>query len=171
MLLLTDSIFPGKTPGNAQQGMKSLAQRLVCCALYCSLLLVYARYELGQTSVAEGGPAIYDMLGFVEHYGNMGFGHYTACARDLGSADRQWRRYDDSRVSAVKESELGFGNEGECCKLAIYFHAPRARPIKKGAHARACQCTPCACTVSHVTTTRAAPYLLFYSRRKHHSFI
>jgi hypothetical protein len=62
-------------------------------------------------------PPIYDLFGVCNHYGRMGFGHYTAFARDLGyatsvsdSSDHlqqdlapigQWYEFDDDSCEIV----------------------------------------------------------------------
>jgi Ubiquitin C-terminal hydrolase len=45
-------------------------------------------------------PAIYDLFGVVNHYGRMGFGHYTAFARRWNEykIEDQWMLFDDSSV-------------------------------------------------------------------------
>lgn len=50
-------------------------------------------------------PAEYDLFAVVNHYGRMGFGHYTAFARswDETGVSRQWNLFDDSRVTPVGE--------------------------------------------------------------------
>ncbi|CAH1783519.1 unnamed protein product, partial [Owenia fusiformis] len=49
----------------------------------------------------DHGPALYDLIGVVNHYGGMGGGHYTAYG--LNSNDKQWHHFDDSSVSSVDE--------------------------------------------------------------------
>ena len=47
-------------------------------------------------------PAIYDCFGVVNHYGRMGFGHYTAYVREWDETSMgDWKLCDDARVSAV----------------------------------------------------------------------
>lgn len=50
-------------------------------------------------------PAIYDLFGVVNHYGRLGFGHYTAFARrwDENGIDKDWALFDDSSVRSVGE--------------------------------------------------------------------
>jgi ubiquitin C-terminal hydrolase len=50
---------------------------------------------------AEGEGTVYDLFAVCNHYGRMGFGHYTAAARDWeGSGlSAQWFSYDDNDVS------------------------------------------------------------------------
>ena len=45
-------------------------------------------------------PAAYDLFGVVNHYGRMGFGHYTAFARRWNefNIEDEWRLFDDSSV-------------------------------------------------------------------------
>eukprot|EP00003_Mantamonas_plastica_P023680 TRINITY_DN4296_c0_g1_i4.p1 TRINITY_DN4296_c0_g1~~TRINITY_DN4296_c0_g1_i4.p1 ORF type:complete len:555 (+),score=232.01 TRINITY_DN4296_c0_g1_i4:504-2168(+) len=53
--------------------------------------------------VDEDNPPIYDLYAVSNHYGNMGFGHYTAFARNKD--DGAWYEYDDSRVTRVNDPE------------------------------------------------------------------
>ena len=53
-------------------------------------------------------PAIYDCFAVVNHYGRMGFGHYTAYARSWNeqgfvSSMDDWHLYDDSQVRTVHD--------------------------------------------------------------------
>ena len=50
-------------------------------------------------------PAMYDLFGVVNHYGRLGFGHYTAFARrwDESGMDEDWALFDDSSVRSVGE--------------------------------------------------------------------
>jgi len=52
-------------------------------------------------------PAIYDCFAVVNHYGRMGFGHYTAFARqwdETGISD-EWALFDDSSVRTVLQPQ------------------------------------------------------------------
>mmetsp|Transcript_5911 Transcript_5911/g.20847 ORF Transcript_5911/g.20847 Transcript_5911/m.20847 type:complete len:708 (-) Transcript_5911:49-2172(-) len=52
---------------------------------------------------AEDNPYLYDLYAVINHYGDAGFGHYTAFA--LSPGNDQWYLFDDSRVTkAAKES-------------------------------------------------------------------
>ncbi|CAD5118594.1 DgyrCDS7280 [Dimorphilus gyrociliatus] len=48
---------------------------------------------------------IYDLVGVVNHYGNMLGGHYTAVCRS-GHPDKKWHIYDDKQVNKIMESEV-----------------------------------------------------------------
>ena len=52
-------------------------------------------------------PAIYDCFGVVNHYGRMGFGHYTAFARhwDESGMSDEWALFDDSSVRPVLHAQ------------------------------------------------------------------
>lgn len=54
--------------------------------------------------------AVYDLFAVCNHYGRMGFGHYTAFTRDWSSADNslseQWYMFDDDSVSPVAANEV-----------------------------------------------------------------
>ena len=60
-------------------------------------------------SAADGNAdALYDLFGVCNHYGRMGFGHYTAYNRDWlldGQLGTQWYKVDDEDVSEVKDPE------------------------------------------------------------------
>ena len=47
---------------------------------------------------------IYDCYAVSNHYGNMGFGHYTAYARS--PTDDKWYEFDDSSVSQIRASDV-----------------------------------------------------------------
>ncbi len=51
---------------------------------------------------------IYDLIGVINHYGRMGFGHYTAYCRDWvgDQLDDTWRCYDDDHVTVVDKSKI-----------------------------------------------------------------
>ena len=51
---------------------------------------------------------IYDLFGVINHYGRMGFGHYTAYARSWegDSLSEQWYQYDDDDVRKIDSSEV-----------------------------------------------------------------
>lgn len=53
--------------------------------------------------VNESVPAIYDLFAVTNHFGRMGFGHYTAYARrwDESSISDDWALFDDSSVRSV----------------------------------------------------------------------
>ena len=47
---------------------------------------------------------IYDCYAVSNHFGSMGFGHYTAFAKNALSG--KWYEFDDSRVSQVSQNSL-----------------------------------------------------------------
>ena len=47
------------------------------------------------------GEIIYELYAISNHYGNMGFGHYTAFAKN--ALDNEWYEFDDSHVTKVKD--------------------------------------------------------------------
>ncbi|WEW57010.1 ubiquitin C-terminal hydrolase [Emydomyces testavorans] len=57
--------------------------------------------ELDMTGRAQapddGKSMLYDLIAVDNHYGGLGGGHYTACAKSF--VDGNWYEYDDSRVS------------------------------------------------------------------------
>jgi ubiquitin carboxyl-terminal hydrolase 4/11 len=44
----------------------------------------------------DDGTLKYDLFGCVNHFGNLGFGHYTAYAKN--HIDGKWYNFDDSSV-------------------------------------------------------------------------
>jgi len=46
---------------------------------------------------------VYELYAISNHYGNMGFGHYTAYCKN--ALDNDWYDFDDSHVSQVSNSE------------------------------------------------------------------
>lgn len=52
-------------------------------------------------------PAVYDLFGVINHFGRLGFGHYTAVARewDDSSLSPLWTLFDDSKSRRIEESE------------------------------------------------------------------
>jgi ubiquitin C-terminal hydrolase len=54
--------------------------------------------------VQDKVPAIYDLFGITNHFGRLGFGHYTAFARswdEQKGMSTDWALFDDSSVRAV----------------------------------------------------------------------
>lgn len=62
-----------------------------------------SQYVIGKESLAEG-KMIYDCYAVSNHFGQMGFGHYTAYAKN--PITDKWYEFDDSRVSQVNSSQL-----------------------------------------------------------------
>ena len=56
------------------------------------------------SSQTSNEPLIYDLFGVSNHYGNMGFGHYTAYA--MNWKDQQWYHFDDSSCQKVSTSKI-----------------------------------------------------------------
>jgi len=61
-----------------------------------------------------GDSMIYDCYAVSNHYGNMGFGHYTAYGKN--PLTKKWYEFDDSRVSLVNESDV----KSHVCTSAAY---------------------------------------------------
>ena len=51
----------------------------------------------------KGENMIYDCYAVSNHFGNMGFGHYTAYAKN--PIDDKWYEFDDSRVSTIQDAK------------------------------------------------------------------
>jgi ubiquitin C-terminal hydrolase len=62
--------------------------------------------------VDETVPADYDLFAVVNHYGRMGFGLYTAFARnwDESGISPEWQLYDDSTIHSMGNGAAG-GND------------------------------------------------------------
>jgi ubiquitin C-terminal hydrolase len=43
----------------------------------------------------------YDLIGVSNHFGNVGFGHYTACT--LNPVDQSWYEFNDSTVTKITD--------------------------------------------------------------------
>ena len=72
--------------------------------------------------VHEQIPAVYDLFGVINHYGRMGFGHYTAYCREWNECGEMnsWSLFDDSNVSPV------VGNKVVSAAAYVLFY--RRRP-------------------------------------------
>eukprot|EP00511_Aplanochytrium_stocchinoi_P011751 CAMPEP_0204861930 /NCGR_PEP_ID=MMETSP1348-20121228/2051_1 /ASSEMBLY_ACC=CAM_ASM_000700 /TAXON_ID=215587 /ORGANISM="Aplanochytrium stocchinoi, Strain GSBS06" /LENGTH=417 /DNA_ID=CAMNT_0052011601 /DNA_START=241 /DNA_END=1494 /DNA_ORIENTATION=- len=60
----------------------------------------------GRTKTKATGSTIYDLYAVTNHFGNLGFGHYTAfCATEFYSnkPNSGWCEFDDSRVTSEKD--------------------------------------------------------------------
>ncbi|CAM9329312.1 unnamed protein product, partial [Heterosigma akashiwo] len=64
-----------------------------------------SRYCEGEDAAV---PALYDLFAVSNHMGRLGFGHYTAFARDFTDQglSSQWHLYDDSSVRPVSEDNI-----------------------------------------------------------------
>ena len=49
----------------------------------------------------EEAPNVYDLFGVTNHYGRMGYGHYTAYTRRFNEfeIENSWREFDDENVA------------------------------------------------------------------------
>ena len=45
---------------------------------------------------------LYDLIGISNHYGNMGFGHYTAYVKNK----ERWYNMDDTKVEKILKKEI-----------------------------------------------------------------
>jgi uncharacterized UBP type Zn finger protein len=52
----------------------------------------------------DGLPQIYDLFAIANHFGGMGFGHYTSYSKN--PIDKTWYDFDDSHVSKKSEEDL-----------------------------------------------------------------
>lgn len=51
---------------------------------------------------------LYDCFGISNHFGSVGFGHYTAFGKN--PLDNKWYNFDDSSVSPVGSGKVNNGN-------------------------------------------------------------
>jgi ubiquitin carboxyl-terminal hydrolase 4/11/15 len=58
-----------------------------------------SRFILGREAKENPSQYIYDCYAVSNHYGGLGFGHYTAYAKN--PLTERWYEFDDSRVSAI----------------------------------------------------------------------
>jgi ubiquitin carboxyl-terminal hydrolase 4/11/15 len=58
-------------------------------------------HEYDQSRGIASDNYVYDLYAVSNHYGGMGGGHYTACARNY--LDKQWYNFDDAHVSLVTD--------------------------------------------------------------------
>lgn len=62
------------------------------------------QYVLSHKQACEMGqnpePLIYDLVGVINHYGSMNFGHYVAFAKN--SRNSKWYEFNDSSVSHIE---------------------------------------------------------------------
>jgi ubiquitin C-terminal hydrolase len=61
-----------------------------------------SKYIIGNETGDES--MIYDCYAVSNHFGNMGFGHYTAYAQN--PLDKNWYEFDDSSVRIVNKTNL-----------------------------------------------------------------
>jgi ubiquitin C-terminal hydrolase len=65
-------------------------------------LAPFCQAGLGEST---DGSCVYDLFAVCNHYGRMGFGHYTAAARDQGGGGGEWHSFDDDEVSGPCSAE------------------------------------------------------------------
>ncbi len=78
--------------------------------------------------VQDNVPAEYDLFGVINHYGRMGFGHYTAFARrwDENGMSDDWALFDDSNVQSVGDGRGSGGRYGVVSPAAyVLFYRRR----------------------------------------------
>lgn len=61
-----------------------------------------SKYIIGKEAKEHPERFIYDCYAVSNHYGNMGFGHYTAYAKN--PVTNRWYEFDDSHVKMVNTS-------------------------------------------------------------------
>ena len=61
-------------------------------------------YPIYYSANKSKAPILYDLYGVVNHYGNMGGGHYTAYCQNF--LNKKWYEFNDSRVSEISKSDV-----------------------------------------------------------------
>ena len=61
-----------------------------------------SKHVIGKEAGKAGIDLTYDLYAVSNHYGNMGFGHYTAYAKN--PMTETWYEFDDSRVATLNSS-------------------------------------------------------------------
>ena len=56
--------------------------------------------DMSKYVVGQSEPLIYDCYAVSNHFGNMGFGHYTAFCKNPVTS--KWYEFDDNQVSEMK---------------------------------------------------------------------
>ena len=74
-------------------------------------------------------PAVYDLFAVTNHYGRMGFGHYTAFARswDEMGMSNEWALFDDSSVRIIGDGTGQGGRNDSVVSSAAYVLFYRRR--------------------------------------------
>jgi hypothetical protein len=88
----------------------------------------YSARTNGDSFVQDSVPAVYDLFGVTNHYGRMGFGHYTAFARrwDENGMSNDWALFDDASVQSVGDGRGVNGRNGIVSPAAyILFYRRR----------------------------------------------
>jgi ubiquitin carboxyl-terminal hydrolase 4/11/15 len=82
-----------------------------------------------QLYIDDNVPAVYDLFAVVNHYGRMGFGHYTAFARkwDEEYMSNEWALFDDSSVRSVGDGRGGNNGADSVVTPAAYVLFYRRR--------------------------------------------
>lgn len=67
-----------------------------------------ANWKAPHEMVDDAVPAKYDLFGVINHFGRLGFGHYTAFARqwDESAISQDWALFDDSSVRETEKSAV-----------------------------------------------------------------
>ncbi len=88
-----------------------------------------SKYSIVNTGDNACRDCTYDLFAVSNHYGSIGFGHYTAMARSWSrdgksSLDESWFEFDDSTIRPV-------GDERKICTSAAYLLFYRRRGLKE----------------------------------------
>ena len=83
-------------------GGSSHGQKLDCQVDFPLEGLDLSKYVIGAQKTSE--KLIYDCYAVSNHYGNMGFGHYTAYAKN--PITDKWYDFDDSRIQQLRPDQV-----------------------------------------------------------------
>ncbi len=78
---------------------------------YCQAISLHSpQNDVPPETVEDDDGILYDLFAVCNHYGRMGFGHYTAIARDwdypTDSLGDQWYMFDDHAVTPIAPKEV-----------------------------------------------------------------
>ena len=77
-----------------------------------------SRLILGREAKENPSECIYDCYAVSNHFGGLGFGHYTAYAKN--PITERWYEFDDSRVSAIQPSAVESAVRGKAAYNLFY---------------------------------------------------
>ena len=66
----------------------------------------------GESITSEGGSTVYDLFAVCNHYGRMGFGHYTAAARDWETPNKSSSSCSSKSKSSKEDVPNNTNNTG-----------------------------------------------------------
>eukprot|EP01041_Mallomonas_annulata_P005880 gene5880-11876_t len=94
--------------GGGGGGTRQKLNRLVVFPLEGLDLSPFLSRTYNTAATTTGTGTVYDLFAVINHYGRMGFGHYTALAREWGAGglSSQWYSYDDDDVQPCNAKDV-----------------------------------------------------------------